>query len=153
MQKTFTKLFLVNSNELLTMAYNYYHLPPVFHKQHYNLFNVDQRILPHNLRGATKSIVDYGTSFGYKLTACYYVWYSAGSYCKLHSDNASMTVVTVVEQEDLIGGETIFVQDDGAHRIVKMEEGDSVVYSKGALHAVGLVESGHRLVQICWFNV
>jgi len=111
----------------------------------------------------------------------YFLDYVPGSFTRAHFDNnTECSVITVIEQNNLVGGYSIF-QDrytrphggrdsslvcqrgDGEKErppynkhiipvVVSPEVGDSLVYNKMARHGVSRVESGNRLVFVSWFR-
>ena len=98
--------------------------------------------------------------------------YDPGSYTRLHSDNdddVGLTIVTLVDTVDLVGGDTLVMLpapkeqkigyqkgDDHKGRvvpkIVQMKTGESVIYDRSLLHGVTQIERGKRLVLVSWFR-
>ena len=106
----------------------------------------------------------------------YFLKYIPGSFTKVHSDHeTTRTVVTLIESQDLIGGDSLIYDEYGMRprpphkeakrsnnqnlygkfiipRVIPMEAGDSLVYGPDLLHGVTQVEQGHRIVLITWWK-
>ena len=99
--------------------------------------------------------------------------YDEGSYTKMHTDNddqIGLTIVTLIDTVNLVGGETIAMipaklseskegyQKGDDHkgrvvpRVIRMDVGDSVIYDRSLLHGVSEIEKGKRLVLVSWFT-
>ena len=136
----------------------------------YNLYNIDKRYLKQNAPEAIKKIEERA---GRKNYSHYFVMYDEGSYTKMHTDNddqIGLTIVTLIDTVDLVGGETIAMipaklseskegyQKGDDHkgrvvpRVIRMDVGDSVIYDRSLLHGVSEIEKGKRLVLVSWFT-
>lgn len=111
----------------------------------------------------------------------YFLDYVPGSFTRAHHDsNSECTVITVLEQNNLVGGYSIFQDlynrpeggrdsslicerhDDEKKMppyskpiipvVVSPDVGDSLIYNKRVRHGVSRVESGNRLVHVLWFK-
>ena len=101
--------------------------------------------------------------------------YEEGAFTKMHTDNddeIGLTIVTLLDEVDLVGGETIvhlpyqkkqkrddqYIKGDmmdgqrAVPKIVQVEKGQSMVYDRSLLHGVCQVEKGKRLVLVSWFT-
>ncbi len=146
--------------------------------QMYNLFNVD-RADPETDKeyGFIKTLLKH--SRHEKLVGFYFLRYIPGSFTRMHKDNnTALTIVTMLDQEDLVGGHSIvtdkylskerpadqrcyradFEQDKPPYNqdiildVLPMKDGDSLVYGPDQNHAVSKVYEGSRTVLITWFN-
>ena len=136
----------------------------------YNLYNIDKRYLKQNPPEAIKKIEERA---GRKNYSHYFVMYDEGSYTKMHTDNddqIGLTIVTLIDTVNLVGGETIAMipaklseskegyQKGDDHkgrvvpRVIRMDVGDSVIYDRSLLHGVSEIEKGKRLVLVSWFT-
>ena len=136
----------------------------------YNLYNIDKRYLKQNPPEAIKKIEERA---GRKNYSHYFVMYDQGSYTKMHTDNddqIGLTIVTLIDTVNLVGGETIAMipaklseskegyQKGDDHkgrvvpRVIRMDVGDSVIYDRSLLHGVSEIEKGKRLVLVSWFT-
>ena len=91
----------------------YNSIDPNIAHQDYNLYNIDKRILT-NLSKIDKkylNIIKKIEAYAQKETySHYFVMYHEGSYTKMHTDNddaIGLTIVTLVDTVDLVGGETL----------------------------------------------
>lgn len=110
----------------------------------------------------------------------YFLDYVPGSFTRTHFDNnTECSVITVIDQNNLVGGYSIFqdvytcpeggrdsslICERGGESekppynkpiipvVVSPQVGDSLIYNKMARHGVSRVESGNRLVFVCWFR-
>jgi hypothetical protein len=109
----------------------------------------------------------------------YFLRYVPGSFARMHHDNnTDLTIVTLLEDEGLVGGHSIVTEiynqkprpsDQTCARsnneienppygkdiivdVLPMERGDSLVYGPDQRHGVSKVYEGSRLVLINWFN-
>jgi len=147
-----------------------------------HLFNIERRDVKDEKNVYTEKIRKYGESKGYQLQQNYFLKYRENSFTRVHaddchSDSVKLTIVTVVETQDLIGGECLVFDeyqktldnrgdyimlsgdDNGVPYgkniipvFVKLNCGQSVVYDGGVEHGVTRVEQGHRVVLVSWFN-
>lgn len=146
--------------------------------QMYNLFDVD-RADPDSEKeyGFIKTLLKY--SKRQSLVGFYFLRYIPGSFTRMHKDNnTELTIVTMLDQEDLVGGCSIvtnkylrrdrpanqrcdradFEKDNPPYNqdiildVLPMEDGDSLVYGADQNHAVSKVYEGSRTVLITWFN-
>lgn len=144
--------------------------------QDYNLFDVEKRMIhPKLYTDEIKKVDKYA-----EMTPMshYFVKYSEGSFTRLHTDDrrtVGKTIVTLVESNGLIGGETLMYEvyphkprpkNKYAKRsnkevsygksiipvVVPMEDGQSVVYGHDVTHGVCQVHSGDRLVLVSWYK-
>ena len=161
---------IIDNDDRHSLIDLYNSIPSSVAHQDYNLYKVDKRPLRSGDQiSAIKKIEQYA---GKKTYSHYFVMYEQGSYTRMHTDNdddVGLTIVTLIDTVNLVGGETI-VQlpapkdekigyqkgDDHKGRvvpkIVRMVEGDSVIYNRSLLHGVTQVELGKRLVLVSWFK-
>ena len=154
----------------------YHTLPANPMIQSYNLFHVDRRTSSHN--PAYHSLNNFISSnypeLSLKPAEPYYVMYEAESFTSMHYDiKSTITCVTLLEDKDLVGGETIVhsfyepkdmvnagmegndlidpISDNNTPEIVKWQPGQTLIYGPNLPHGVGKVISGHRLVLVQWY--
>tara|TARA_R110000772_G_scaffold2311_11_gene8018 strand:- start:264 stop:815 length:552 start_codon:yes stop_codon:yes gene_type:complete len=109
--------------------------------------------------------------------AHYFLEYKTHSFCRSHTDNEEeigKTGVTLVHaSDDLMGGDSILYlkyEKDNDYEfdvnwyrdtpeggefvpvVARQDEGDTLWYDHNQKHAVGLVESGTRVVLISWYK-
>jgi len=106
----------------------------------------------------------------------YFVMYEEGSFTRMHTDNdddISLTIVTLLDSQDLVGGETIvhlpaeykgrdvneyrkgdIPREDQRVRpkVVNVDKGHSMIYNRSLLHGVAEIEKGKRLVLVSWYG-
>jgi hypothetical protein len=147
-----------------------------FAHQDYNLFDVEKRIVPHEHVDLLNKVLENYT--GLEMYSHYFLKYEEGSFTRCHTDNVddvSLTVVTLIDEENLIGGEALAFEtyekrsrpaNKYAKRknedapvgqeiipvVIPCQVGDSIVYGKELRHGVAQVHSGSRLVLISWFK-
>lgn len=141
----------------------------------YNLVNVRHLYIDHTTEIAFNLLFEeFRLSFGKdkRLFGAYVLEYVEGSFANVHFDNKTdLTCVTVLKQNNLIGGDTMFgvknnitslmknsqskiIPDKNkltSYKIVKINPGDCISYTKKELHGVTEVESGLRRVLVLWF--
>lgn len=159
----------------------YNSMSPLFAEQDYNLNLVDKRpVRSHHYIEPIKKIERWAGRDPY---SHYFVMYKPGSFTRLHTDNADdvgLTIVTMIDMVDLVGGETLVliprdpndpniearkkgqggaikkgtIAKDQAiiPKIVKCNTGQSMVYDRNLTHGVTYVEQGMRLVFVSWFK-
>ena len=136
----------------------------------YNLYNIDKRYIRQEPPNAIRKIEQHANRSVY---SHYFVMYHEGSYTRMHTDNddaIGLTIVTLVDTVDLVGGETLALvpakmpeekkgyQKGNDHkgrvipRVIRMDVGDSVIYDRSLMHGVSEVEKGKRLVLVSWFR-
>lgn len=155
--------------------------PEYFH-QLYNLFDVERRTVVKSEQLNYKSIrkiCHHELVKGQVLKEVYFLRYTEGSFARVHTDSGtSRTIITFVDSENLVGGETLMKLEykhktrPKSHKaartpreeerppygqyirnvIVPFEVGESVVYGPKLLHGVSEVLKGSRIILACWFN-
>jgi predicted 2-oxoglutarate/Fe(II)-dependent dioxygenase YbiX len=177
--KNFYKRKILNAEQLQSAWDLYNNLPVNYAQQDYSLFyveklNVDSKNKKEN--AATVSIDRYMKDrYGYTNQTHYFLKYVPYSWTRVHTDNVSRvtkTVITLIEEKDLIGGETLvwdkhydlpaiegsYIQRTGSvHRkseipcTPKLKPGESLIYDNATRHGVSQVEQGHRIVLVSWY--
>lgn len=173
---------IINNDDRHQLIDLYNSMEPLFAEQDYNLNLVDKRTLKshHPHLDAIKKIEKRA---GRETYSHYFVMYKPGSFTRLHTDNADdvgLTIVTMVDVVNLVGGETIVLiprdpndpniekrkkgQGGGIKKgtvakgqsvipkIVKCNVGESMIYDRNLTHGVTYVEEGMRLVFVSWFK-
>jgi hypothetical protein len=110
--------------------------------------------------------------------AQYFLDYTKDAFTKFHTDDdarVGLTMVTLLDEQDLSGGETILQQvyeakprpehkyakrdgKDGPYgqriipEVVPMEVGETIIYDRNLMHGVGLVREGIRTVLVTWYH-
>jgi|13_taG_2_1085334.scaffolds.fasta_scaffold01794_7 predicted 2-oxoglutarate/Fe(II)-dependent dioxygenase YbiX len=168
---------LITNDERHALIDLYNSIPSNIAEQDYNLANVDKRRLgsTHGIE-PVKKIDQYAKENGnLKCLQHYFVMYKKGAFTRLHTDDdekVKLTVVTLVDTADLVGGETVSllpwsandnksvgykkgndVEDESRviPMVIKPEVGESMMYDRAFLHGVAKVESGLRLVLVSWY--
>lgn len=169
------------SEKLLQQAKEYYQSKTWYETwQYFNLFHMQRIDIPTQ---------DYDLEFLKELhnysrkshnIGCYFLKYIPGSFTRIHSDHESeMTIVTLLESKDLVGGECIITgeynppgerpshyacgrrEDEMKNPpygkgivpdIVNLNNGESMVYGPDLKHGVTKVYEGERIVLIAWFK-
>tara|TARA_B110000208_G_scaffold46442_1_gene61624 strand:- start:2130 stop:2681 length:552 start_codon:yes stop_codon:yes gene_type:complete len=166
---------IINSSEVNTLKGNFSKLTPRLAHQDYNLFDVDKRLIDDYSHPILRKIDKY---VNLKPMSHYFVKYGEEGFTSLHTDDdgvVKLTVVTLIEDTDLVGGETLVIDrymkssrpsNKYAKRgkmvnapigqskipvIAKMEVGESVIYDNKVTHGVCQVEKGSRLVLVSWY--
>lgn len=177
--KNFYKRKILNKEQYQSCLDLYNSLPVRYAQQDYSLFyveklNVDSKSKVEN--SATVAIDKYMKDrYGYTNQTHYFLKYVPYSWTRVHTDNVNRvtkTVITLVEEKDLIGGETLvwdkhydlpeikgsYIQRTGSvHRkseipcTPKLQPGESLVYDNATRHGVSQVEQGHRIVLVSWY--
>lgn len=166
---------IISEEDRVELIKLYNSMPSTKASQDYNLFTVDKRrLFNDNLKHkALKKLDEYADRPTY---SHYFVMYEEGSFTRMHSDNdedVTLTVVTLLDSIDLIGGETIvhlphdykgrdknqyrkgkipFKDQRVMPKVVQVDKGQSMVYDRSLLHGVAQVEQGKRLVLVSWYG-
>ena len=144
-------------------------------KRYYNLHYMTQRNLPKD------QFIDLFNVEGLKIHNQYFLNMTPGSFTRVHSDNNDLvkqTSITLLENNDLEGGEIIVyephyksdmvVPEDGSvinryHDeynpgepvipiVVKQGIGETITYGPNVQHSVSKVLKGNRLVLVTWYE-
>ena len=173
---------IINNDDRHQLIDLYNSIDPGFSEQDYNLNLVDKRPIRghHPYIDPIKKIEKYANRDVY---SHYFVMYKPGSFTRLHTDNADevgLTIVTMIDMVDLVGGDTLVIiprdpsdpniqerrkgQGSGIKKgtvaagqsiipkIVNCKNGDSMIYDRNLTHGVTYVEKGLRLVLVSWFK-
>ncbi len=166
---------IISEDDRVELIKLYNSIPSNKASQDYNLFTVDKRRLKNDqLNDKVFSKLDqYADRPVY---SHYFVMYEEGSFTRMHTDNdedVTLTIVTLLDSQDLIGGETIVSlpfeykgRDENEFRkgevptkqnrivpkVVNVDKGQSMVYNRSLLHGVAQVEKGKRLVLVSWYG-
>lgn len=153
----------------------YYSLDSLSIKRYYNLFYCTKRDVPPQQHIKELECDDL------KISSQYFLDYEIGAFTRVHSDNNDLvkkTSITLVEANDLEGGEIIVyephyksdmeVPEDGTviNRysgdyvpgetiipiVVKQEVGETIAYGPNVLHSVSKVLKGNRVVLVTWYE-
>ena len=164
---------IIDENDRVNLISLYKSLKQRKAYQDYNLFQLDKRLIgsEHFEAGPFQKLRKYADKQVY---SHYFLMYEEGAFTKMHTDNddeIGLTIVTLLDEVDLVGGETIVhlpyqkkqKQDDqyikgdmmdgqrAVPKIVPVEKGQSMVYDRSLLHGVCQVEQGKRLVLVSWY--
>ena len=166
---------LLNADDLVKLKDLYDTLPANPMVQSHNLFHVDKRSCGADYHPVTSKVKDFiQSSHNTKLKAVnpYFVMYESEAFTQLHTDfNTTMTCVTLVSDNDLVGGETIVMEhyepkdmpnagiagedriipNMSTPRIVNLKPGDTLIYGPSLPHAVAKVISCNTSVLLQWF--
>lgn len=156
-------------------------LPSEHAHQDYNLFDIEKRAIPSKyfkespeLQKLQNYVSDLNTH------THYFLKYTKDSFTRVHTDDNSiikLTVVTMIDTEDLKGGDTLMYdtytknsrpKNKYAKRVKKephgpigkdvipvcleVKDGQSVIYDPDTNHGVTKVDNGHRIVLVSWFK-
>lgn len=177
--KNFYKRNILNEEQYQSVWDLYNSLPVRYAYQDYSLFNVEKRNVDSKSKvenGATVAIDKYMKDrYKFENQTHYFLKYVPYSWTRIHTDNVrrvTKTVITLIEEKDLVGGETLvwdkhydlpvpkdhYVQRTGSvHRksevpcTPKLNPGQSLVYDNATRHGVSQVEQGHRIVLVSWY--
>lgn len=169
---------ILSGDEIKEALEIYESLSPVFWHQNYNLFDVERRDVPTPLQyGFYNTLKKYSKMPGDK--GAYFLKYEKDSFTRMHEDNNSdLTIVTLLKTKELVGGESLVraeyklksrpmgnqvarhsrEQDAPPYGqqiimdVVKVDDGESLVYGPNLTHGVSKVYDGHRIVLVTWFN-
>jgi hypothetical protein len=150
--------------------------------QYYNLFHLERLDIPtedYELE-FLKELHTYSRKS--KNIGSYFLRYPPNSFTRMHQDNNSeLTIVTLLDSENLVGGDCVIESEYespgprprdyhcarhpdpeknkqapyGLHivpDIVKLDDGQSMIYGPDLRHGVTKVYQGERVVLISWFR-
>ena len=166
---------IISEDDRVELIKLYNSIPSTKASQDYNLFTVDKR------RISNEQLKDdmFGKLDQYAdrpVYSHYFVMYEEGAFTRMHTDNdedVTLTIVTLLDSQDLIGGETIVSlpfeykgrevneyrkgdvptkENRIIPKVVNVDKGQSMVYNKSLLHGVAQVEKGKRLVLVSWYG-
>ena len=169
-------LTLADIDQLINV---YKQMKPELAHQDYNLFDVDKRHITSEYRNIAPLVKldEYAKLDNF---SHYFLEYGVDGFTRFHTDDddrVGLTIVTLLEEVDLIGGETLiqlpyekrerpsnkYAKRQGKDeaplnqriipRLVRSEVGDSMIYDKSLMHGVAQVEQGTRLVLVSWYKV
>jgi len=160
----------------------YEEITPLFAHQDYNLFDLEKRNVSSKIFQKYKKdflkIHKIGEEKNLTSMNSYFLKYEKDSFTRLHRDDENivkLTIVTLIETSNLVGGETLILNRYGRksrpkHKyakrtekappydkdiiptIVDLKDGESVIYDAKVLHGVTKVTEGHRIVLVTWFK-
>ena len=166
---------ILNQDDIAELKNLYNSLPANPMVQSHNLFHVDKRSCGadyHPVTAKVKEFIQSSHNTILKAVNPYFVMYESEAFTQLHTDfNTTMTCVTLVSDNDLVGGETLIMENyepkdmpnagiDGDDKIfpnmstpciVNLKPGDTLIYGPSLPHGVAKVISGSRLVLVQWF--
>lgn len=111
-----------------------------------------------NTTGSTKIVKKINDVIKKENLEHYFVEYATGSWTNIHYDyEGGASVVTLLEANGLVGGETILVEhgekkEDLIPTVPKFSVGQSLICSSQTLHGVSRIFSGTRLVLVSWYG-
>jgi len=170
---------IINDEDVANLKTIYDALPVRYAHQDYNLFDVERRNVPRSLIIENTSLSKLKEYSKMNNKGFYFLKYEKDSFTRVHHDeNSDLTIVTTIEQKDLVGGYPICyttykksarpaykyanrskeeeekkpIGKDIIPEIIEVKEGQSIVYGPKLKHGVSKVTSGHRIVLISWFN-
>jgi len=178
---TYQKVQIFDNNELDTLKSVYSSLPSVTFFQYHNLFNVEYSVADRYIHplNSLNEYVKQISNDNLEIHSSYFLKYTPGSFARLHPDHQSkLTVVTLLESNDLVGGDTILslpykrrprpadqqcrrsgkenkqppYGQNIVQRVVTVEDGQSLVYGNKLIHGVTEVEQGSRVVFVNWYR-
>jgi hypothetical protein len=159
--------------------------------QDYNLFDVSKTIIHNEHLGeytkaepkalaAINKLQAEATRRGVgRMWTKYFLYYGEDGFTRHHTDddaNVGLTMVTLIDQKNLEGGETVLLKpylakarpeykyakrDDDKQgpygqrivpEVVPMEVCDTIIYDRYLMHGVAKVRKGYRLVLVNWFE-
>lgn len=124
--------------------------------------NVFKHIAPLNSHLAThfsKKLIAAATAFTskkWKIHQCFLLEYHPGGKAVIHVDGhatkGGVSVVTLVDQDGLQGGDVLIVDDDGNTDVINLKVGESLFYNAAIRHGASEVTAGYRHVFVLWLN-
>ena len=174
---TFEVIQPLDSSDIDRLIRIFHQQPESLWHQDYNLFDVDKRPIPSIHWGESWSR-KLQEAAGVEISSHYFVLYKPDSFTRIHKDdvaNVGCTIITMLEQNDLVGGDTLIFdeykikargRDTQVKRtekkrpymqpiipvVPRVEDGQSIKYDRMVKHGVTRVESGTRLVLVSWFK-
>ena len=142
-----------------------------------NIFKHEDPVIKKYVESFIKKKIDWATAFTkqeWRLKNVFLLEYHPGGEATLHIDNHSvvggMSFVTLVEEEDLIGGDIIIQEanvSDGDPTIkenisvidpndhanqhkVPLKVGETIIYNASVIHGVTKIKRGFRRVLVAW---
>lgn len=147
--------------------------------QDYNLFDVDKRLLRSEHRTIPAfDKLEKAAGSDKKLYSHYFLDYLPESFTRSHTDNVDdvvLTMVTILDETGLVGGETIVhlpyekrirpgdryakrsgdgeapLGQDIIPKFVPVKTGQTMTYDHALTHGVCQVSEGRRLVLVSWY--
>lgn len=125
------------------------------------IFKTESIQIVDSLQHFIKKQKKYATSItnkNWRLRDIFLLEYHPGGQANLHydihSEHGGISLITLVEQEDLVGGDIIIREDQWTDIDTKipLDVGETVVYSASVIHGVTKVESGFRRVLVTWLD-
>lgn len=137
------------------------------------IFKTESRVVEKHLGHFIDKQLKYAATLmnrEWKLKDIFLLEYHPGGKANLHVDihatNGGISLVTLVEEEELVGGQVIIREDDiygdirnlrstgfeEEDHIIQLDVGETVVYSASVIHGVTKVESGFRRVLVTWLD-
>ena len=130
------------------------------------IFRTDGEVVGKYLHHFIEKQVKYASTLinqEWKLNDIFLLEYHPGGFSHLHIDdhslNGGISLVTVVEQQDLVGGEVIIREadlyqatNDEKDYLISLDVGETIVYSAAIIHGVTRVESGFRRVLVTFLD-
>lgn len=166
---------IISEDDRVELIKLYNSIPPNKASQDYNLFTVDKRRLS-TTQVKDKMFAKLDQYADRPVYSHYFVMYEEGSFTRMHTDNdtdVTLTIVTLLDSQDLVGGETVVhlpFEYKGRNKdeyrkgnvpksdqrvipkVVDVDKGQSMVYDRSLLHGVAQVEKGKRLVLVSWYG-
>lgn len=85
----------------------------------------------------------------------FFLEYHASAEARLHRDQhaieGGVSIVTLLNAENLIGG-NILIEQDQQTVVIHQEIGDSTFYKADVIHGVSKIEQGYRTVLVAWLT-
>ena len=82
----------------------------------------------------------------------YLLNYIENSFTRIHPDaTGNQTFVTLIESNNLLGGQTLIRNDQRCIDVVDLEVGQTLVYDHNCHHGVARVQQGNRKVFVAWY--
>jgi hypothetical protein len=146
--------------------------------QDYNLFDVDKRLIKSDLRKDAAFLkLEQAAGKDKRVYSHYFLDYLPESFTRSHTDNVDdvvLTMVTILDETGLVGGETIVhlpyekkvrpgdryakrlgdnppVGQEIIPQVVPVTVGQTMTYDHALTHGVCQVTEGRRLVLVSWY--
>lgn len=169
---------ILDEKDILELKKLYQEIPPRFAHQDYNLFDVERKDIPVEKIEKHKSLLKLKTYSKMSVKGFYFLKYEKDSFTRVHhDDNSELTIVTMIEAKNLVGGcpicYTKYTKNarpsfkyarrneqeqkvgptgkDIVPVVIEVKETQSIVYGPNLKHGVSCVQGGHRIVLISWF--
>jgi len=123
-----------------------------YEEQYYNLHDLHMIYGSREDKSYNNVLTKLEDISGHKAKRHYLLNYTKGSFCRMHHDATEYnTYVTLLEENDLEGGEVLTGDEKRCIDVRYARVGQTMIYDNGLQHGVANVRKGNRKVFIVWF--